>query len=151
VSPARADLSALLETERDAYLALKGLGGAITAPEAQECLDELHFTTRWFCSGLAKHVRQRARRATPEPPPLAGLLSERLSAAPTGVDRIRLLTQTQRAVLLQVESVLAGSLAPDLRTFLEQARAVLTQSVTCCEAAIAALDRQREVRPDSAG
>jgi hypothetical protein len=66
-------------------------------------------------------------------------------AAPTGVDRIRLLTQTQRSVLVRVEAILAGGLAPDLRAFLEQARAVLAQSVHCCEEAIATLDRKREI------
>jgi hypothetical protein len=149
VSPPRFDLSALLEAEREVSLALRSLGVAITAPEAQACLDELHFATRWFCSGLAAHVRHHAPRAAPAPP-LGGLLSERVGAAPTGVDRIRLLARTQRTVLVRVESVLAGSLAPELRAFLEQARAVLAQSVACCETAIAALDRQREVRPGPA-
>jgi hypothetical protein len=147
VSPVRADLSALLETEREATAALNGLAGVVTAPEAQACLDELRFTMRWFCSGLAKHVKGPVRRVA-TPPGVAAPMSDRLVAAPTGVDRIRLLTRTQRSVLTRVESVLAGSLAPDLRAFLEQARAVLAQSVHCCEEAIASLDRQREVRLD---
>jgi len=129
-------------------MALEDLAGVITAPEAQACLDELHFTMRWFCAGLARHVRRPGRRVGLDPG-IAALMRERLLAAPTGVDRIRLLTRAQRSVLARVESVLAGSLVPDLRTFLEQARAVLTQSIHCCEDAIASLDRQREVRLDS--
>lgn len=152
MSPVRADLNALLETEQEATAALNGLVDVVTAPEAQACLDELRFSMRWFCSGLAKHVRRSTRRHAPRSEPrIAAPVSDRLIAAPTGVDRLRLLTQTQRSVLVRVESVLAGSLAPDLRSFLEQARAVLAQSVHCCEQAIASLDRLREIRldPDS--
>jgi hypothetical protein len=141
MSPVGAHLTALLEIEREATAALSGLTGVKSAPEAQACLDELRFTIRWFCSGLAKHVRRRTRRD----PGVRAPVSERLMAAPTGVDRIRLLTQTQRCVLIRVEAILAGGLAPDLRAFLEQARAVLAQSVHCCEEAIATLDRKREI------
>jgi len=147
MSPVRNDLTTLFETEQEAAIALKALEGVVGAPEAQACLDELHFTLRWFCSGLALYVRRPARRATLDQG-VAIPLAEQLSAAPTGVDRIRLVTRTQRAVLARVESVLAGSLAPDLRVFLEQSRAVLTQNIHCCEQAIASLDRQREVHPD---
>jgi hypothetical protein len=146
MSPIASDLSALLETQREATVALAGLAGVVTAPEAQECLNELRYTMKWFCSGLEKYVRRPANR-DPSANGLAPLTSDRLAAAPTGVDRIRLLTRTQRSVLARLEGVLAGSLAPDLRAFLEQARAVFIQSVHCCEAAIASLDRQREVRP----
>jgi hypothetical protein len=148
MSPIAADLRALLETEREAACALESTAGLISAPEAQACLDELHFTVRWFCAGLGKHVRRPGKRLAPEPDATV-LLRERLLAAPTGVDRIRLITRTQRSVLARVERVLAGSLGPDLRTFLEQARAVLARSIHCCEDAIASLDRQREVRLDA--
>jgi hypothetical protein len=150
MSPVRADLSALLEIEQEAMAALNGLAGVGAAPEARACLDELHFAMRWFCSGLARHVRRPVKRAPPRfEPGVAAPIGDRLIAAPTGVDRIRLLTHTQRSVLVRVETVLAGSLAPELRAFLEQARAVLAQNVHCCEDAIASLDREREVRLDS--
>jgi hypothetical protein len=145
MSPTRTDLSGLLETEQEAASALRAVNGLGGAPEAQACLDQLQFTLRWFCAGLARYVSRPAKRATPG---VAVSLSDRLNAAPTGVDRIRLLTSTQRTVPARVESVLAGSLAPELRGFLEQARVVLAQSVHCCEQAIASLDRRREVRPD---
>lgn len=148
MSPIAADLRALLETEQEAALALESAAGVISAPEAQACLDELHFTVRWLCAGLGRHVRRPVKRVAPDPG-AAAVLTERLLAAPTGVDRIRLITRTQRSVLARVESVLAGSLGPDLRAFLEQARAVLAQSIHCCEHAIASLDRQREVRLDA--
>ena len=148
MSPIAADLRALLETEQEAAFALGSGVGAISAPEAQACLDALHFTVRWFCAGLGRHVRRPAKRLASDPGTII-LLREQLLAAPTGVDRIRLITRTQRSVLARVESVLAGSLGPDLRTFLEQARAVLAQSIHCCEDAIVSLDRQREVRLDA--
>lgn len=147
MSPIGADLRGLLETEQETANALEGVAGVISAPEAQACLDELHFTLRWFCAGLAMHVRRG--RPGSRAPGVTADLRERLLAAPTGVDRIRLITRTQRSTLARVERVLARSLAPDLRTFLEQARAVLAQSIHCCEDAIASLDRQREVRLDA--
>src|SRR5262249_4604589 len=125
--------------------------GAVTAPEARACLDELHFATQWFCVGLAKHVMLEARRPGRRITPDLGaalLMRERVLAAPSSVDRIRLLTHTQRTVLARVEAVLAGALGADLRSFLEQARAILIQSVQCCEGAISALDRLREVPLD---
>jgi len=152
MSPVQADLRSLLEAEREVTVALEGVAGVVTAPEARACLDELHFAMRWFCAGLGKHVTPTARHSVRRITPDLGaalLMRERVLAAPTAVDRIRLLTHTQRSVLARVESVLAGSLPPDLRTFLEQARAVLVQSIHCCEGAIASLDRQREVRFDS--
>lgn len=151
MSPVLADLRVLLEAEREVTIALEGMAGVITAPEARACLDELHFAMRWFCAGLGKHVtapaRPLVRRSTPDLG-VAFLMRERVLAAPSGVDRIRLLTHTQRSVVARVESMLAGSLAPDLRTFLEQARAILIESIHCCEGAIASLDRQREVPLD---
>jgi len=150
MSPVRADLGALLETEQEATAAVSHLVDVGTAPEAHACLDELRFTMRWFCSGLAKHVRGPGKRVLPKPEPgFTPSIGDRLIAAPTGVDRIRLLTQTQRSVLARVEAMLAGRLVPELRAFLEQARAMLAQSVLCCENAIASLDREREVRYDS--
>jgi hypothetical protein len=148
MSPIAADLRTLLETEQETALALEGAAGVISAPEAQACLDELHFTLRWFCAGLGRHVRRPVHR-TASDPGVTAILREQLRAAPTGVDRIRLITRTQRSVLARVESMLAGSLGPDLRTLLEQARAVLAQSIHCCEEAIASLDRQREVHLDA--
>ena len=145
MSPVGSDLTALLEAEREATIALESVAGVGAAPETQACLDELHYTMRWFCSGLEKYVRRSTTRGLPGPS-IATPTIERLRAAPTGVDRLRLLTRTQRAVLARIEGMLAQSLAPDLRAFLEQARAVFGRSVHCCEDAIASLDRAREVR-----
>src|SRR5262245_56215313 len=145
MSPVGSDLTVLLDAEREATTALESLAGVVTAPEAQACLDELHYAMRWFCASLERYVRRSATRASSAPGVMT-LTTERLMAAPTGVDRLRLLARTQRSLLARVESMLALSLAPDLRAFLEQARAVFAQSVHCCEDTIASLDREREVR-----
>jgi hypothetical protein len=149
VSTIGADARALLDAELEAATALEGLSGVATAPEARTCLDELHYTMTWFCSGLEKHASRPTRRSRPAVG-VNALTADRLVAAPTGADRIRLLTQRQRSVLAGVDGLLGVSLPPEMRAFLEQAHAVLARSIRCCEEAVALLDRKRELRADPA-
>lgn len=142
-------LRRLLEAERTALSTLCRLVDSNMVPEARLCLEELRYAATWLCEGLERHVPGSARRRPPAAGPGGQPSIDPVMAAPTDVDCLRLVNRAQRKVLTRIDGLLAEALAPELRSFLEETRMILTRGVAGCDGAIAVLDLNRELQVES--
>jgi hypothetical protein len=142
-------LRRLIAVERAITTALSHLSAAAVGPEARGCIDASRYAAAWVCAGLERLVPPRAKRLPPGGAAGVRRLVARVQAGPTPVDRLRLVNRSQREAVRQIDGLLAETLEPELRAFLEGARAVLARSVGGCDEIIAMLDRGRELQRGS--